>query len=65
LFPSFLLSNFYTISNFHFPLMKLHEDYYYVWFPNLIHVQFCAVKFWIMASSALYDWYSYAQRDWK
>ena len=30
LFPSFLLSHVYPISNFHFPLMKLDEDYDYV-----------------------------------
>jgi len=29
-FPSFLLSHFYPISNYHFPLMKLDEDYDYV-----------------------------------
>jgi hypothetical protein len=45
--------------------MKLDEDYDYVWFPNLIRVQLRAVKFWIMASSALYGCYSYAQRDMK
>jgi len=43
-FPSFFLSHFYPISNFHFPLMKLDEDYDYVWFPNLIRLQLCAGK---------------------
>ena len=45
LFPSSLLSHFYPISNFHFPLMKLDEDHDYVLFPNLNRGQLCAVKF--------------------